>query len=97
MSEDNEKTESEEQSEDTVADLLSAIQGGPEQRSVMLVGEVNEERAADFTARVEQVDGEEVACVARTRRDTHETRGLSCDHDDGVAAVRSHENAIDAT
>ena len=36
------------QDEQTIVDLLGAMQKGPEQRSIMFVGEVNEEKAADL-------------------------------------------------
>lgn len=38
----------EEESDPTMVDLLGALQKGPEQRSIMFVGEVNEEKAADL-------------------------------------------------
>jgi ATP-dependent Clp protease protease subunit len=39
---------SEEESDPTMVDLLGALQKGPEQRSIMFVGEVSEEKAADL-------------------------------------------------
>lgn len=38
----------EESEEQSVVDLLGALQKGPEQRSIMFVGEVNEEKSADL-------------------------------------------------
>jgi ATP-dependent Clp protease, protease subunit len=40
--------ENQEEIEQSVVDLLGAIQAGPEQRSIMFVGEVSEEKAADL-------------------------------------------------
>ena len=34
--------------EGTAVDLLNSLQGGPEQRSIMFVGEINEEKTADL-------------------------------------------------
>jgi len=46
---DKKKKEEIEPPEDTsVVDLLGALQKGPEQRSIMFVGELNEEKAADL-------------------------------------------------
>jgi len=46
---DKEKEEeSEETTDNGVVDLLNSLQSGPEQRSIMLVGEINEEKAADL-------------------------------------------------
>ena len=44
------KDDVEQNSEDeqTIVDLLGAMQKGPEQRSIMFVGEVSEEKAADL-------------------------------------------------
>lgn len=43
-----ESSEEEEVQEQSVADLLGSLQKGPEHRSIMFVGEVNEEKAADL-------------------------------------------------
>jgi ATP-dependent Clp protease protease subunit len=42
------KEEQTEEPEQSVVDLLGAISKGPEQRSIMFVGELNEEKAADL-------------------------------------------------
>ncbi len=38
----------EEESSESIVDLLGSLQSGPEQRSIMFVGEVNEEKSADL-------------------------------------------------
>jgi len=43
-----EKPEETENSEQSVVDLLGSLSKGPEQRSIMFVGELNEEKAADL-------------------------------------------------
>ena len=42
------KEEQTEEPEQSVVDLLGAISKGPEQRSIMFVGEVDEEKSADL-------------------------------------------------
>lgn len=46
--EKKEKTKEPENSEQSVVDLLGSLSKGPEQRSIMFVGELNEEKAADL-------------------------------------------------
>ena len=49
MGKKEKKQESEEETEtQSVVDLLGSLQKGPEQRSIMLVGDLNEEKAADL-------------------------------------------------
>lgn len=44
----SEKKTEEESEETSIVDLLGGISKGPEQRSIMLVGEINEEKSADL-------------------------------------------------
>lgn len=46
--EKKEKSEEPEKTEQSVVDLLGSLSKGPEQRSIMFVGELNEEKAADL-------------------------------------------------
>tara|TARA_B100000700_G_scaffold262083_1_gene298397 strand:- start:303 stop:923 length:621 start_codon:yes stop_codon:yes gene_type:complete len=45
---DKKVKEEKEETEESVVDLLGALSKGPEQRSIMFVGELNEEKAADL-------------------------------------------------
>ena len=65
-------------------------------RAVVPPPEVVEEREDDRRDRAEHVPASNDS-VAKPSPCTHEARGLSCGHAEGIEAVRHRDDAIDAT
>ena len=66
---EQEEKEQEAEQDKTVVDLLGSLSKGPEQRSIMFVGEINEEKAADLISALlvlsqeKPEEGEEIADI----------------------------------
>ena len=63
----------EEESTDSIVDLLGSLQSGPEQRSIMFVGEINEEKAADLISALLVLSQEKEEQTESQHNDLNET------------------------